>query len=102
MNYATGAPLHGQVVARHKSVEHQASVVVPKPSGSWTTVEIPLRASAARPETPSPIILVSTIGNTVSWMLLPLPLNGPESAYRTRLQKLPRNPGKINWELDPP
>ena len=49
-------------------------------------------ASVGRPETTSPIAGGSTIERAVSWTPLPLPLNDPESAYRTILQKLPRNP----------
>ena len=51
-----------------------------------------MSASVGRPETTSPIIHGSTIEGTVSWTPFPLALNGPESAYRTILQKLPRNP----------
>jgi len=49
-------------------------------------------ASMGRPETTSPISRKSTIGCTVSWTPFPLPFDAPENAYRTILQKLPRNP----------
>ena len=70
----------------------RASAAVPKPSSSWTTAGMPMRASIGRPETTSLIIRGSIIGSTVFWTPFPLPLNGLECAYRTILQKLPRNP----------
>ena len=54
-----------------------------------------MSASIGRPETTSPIIHGSTIEGTVSWTPFPLALNGPESAYRTILQKLPRDPRSV-------